>query len=95
MSEVQEVIAAAVRAADIGGFGSTVDVDEAAANVLDALRALPVERRMAAMGMVFYGEVEWDDEEERDVIRPVLDDVVPGAAVYVDEALAGEATGNG
>lgn len=52
-----------IRSADIGGYGSTCDSDEAAANVLAYLRSLPVEERMAAVGA---GEIV-------DYLRRVID----------------------
>ena len=54
-----------------------------ALTVIEALRSLPVERRMEAMGMTLYGEVTWDDEDARDVVVPVVD-VAPGSFVYVE-----------
>lgn len=60
-------------------------VSEPTRRILNALRSLPVEQRMEAMAMRFYGEVTWDDEEERDVVTDPVD-VMPGASLWVDEA---------
>lgn len=69
--------------------GPYVERSEIAA-VVAAFRRLPVEQRMEAMGMVAYGTVEWDDDEERDVVVPPDDvDVLPGAPVFVDGSFVG------
>lgn len=61
------------------------DPENLARAALHALLALDVDLRMEAMGMVAYGTVDWDDDEERDVLVPPEDvDVLPGAPVFVD-----------
>lgn len=59
------------------------ELREATQRLRDALLALPVEQRMEAMGMTFYGEVGWDDEAEADTITPAIE-VTPGAVLYVE-----------
>lgn len=59
------------------------DVSGVVANTIDALRSLPDGQRIEAMGMELYGEVMWDDEEEQEVVRPVIG-ATPGASVFVD-----------
>lgn len=68
---------------------SVKGTSELAITAIEALRSLPVETRMAVMGMVLYGEVTWDDEEDSEVVVPVIDDCAPGAYAYVDERFVG------
>lgn len=89
-ARVEEVVAEALREwqRNLGSplAPTTLWIDRAevpAKVVLDALRALPVEQRMEAMGMALYGTTDWDDEEARDVIEPDVD-VTPGAPVWVE-----------
>lgn len=65
------------------GVKGTLEHAQLAITIHEALMALPVEQRMDAMGMAVYGTTDWDDEEERDVVRDPVD-VIPGAPLWVE-----------